>query len=474
MILPHPRLPACLVRFNLPRFRSLVPWVAVIVLLLTPLDPASAADHRDGPRITDIYSPLDLNDLYIFRDPGDNTQVVLIATVHGFIVPGQGTNEASFNPNGVYRFEIYNEHVNLESPMLDPEATRSEKKAFLQKVNPNRVIDVRFSKREVGPEPQPNATGGTIPTNLRRPKPQAATLKLQGFKDADGRNLANRGRFDKNSSDQPLNVWPVSVGPTPSTFLTHAIDVAPGHQVQFFAGLADDPFFEDLPAISAFLDSIRNGAPTFSPLSRGRDTFAGYNTLAIALRIPIALVQGDNGTKIGVDALTLRRSIERITRTGIKGNGTFRTVDRVGNPLINTLLVPFDLKDAYNMSNVHADGSVRFIADPIRLTLANLGLVTEPPEPSVVALSKLVLAHGDLLQLDLSIPNTGTNIGAAYPNGRRVTDDTADYVLTQINHSATLGDNVPANELPPNFSFPFLAPPHQPLFNDIVDDRTRN
>lgn len=458
------------------RRRALVTLIVASLFFLALRHPSSAADHRDGPLISNSSGALDLNDLFVFRDPGDNTQLVLIATMHGSIVPGEAPNEAAFDHNAVYRFEIYNEHVNLESPVLDPEATRAEKKAYLQKVKPNRVIDVIFSKREVGPEPQPNATGGTIPTNLRRPKPQAATLKLEGFKDESGRALPNRGRFDENTSGQPLHTSPISVGPAAPPFLVHTVEIAPRQQVEIFAGLADDPFFADLPAMALFLDSIRNGLPTPAPFARGRDTFAGYNTLAIALRLPAALLQGEKGTKIGVDVVVLQRSIQRLTKTGTKESGTLRTIDRTGVPLVSTLLIPFDLKDTYNMSSVFADGSGRFRADsiPIVVTLADLGLVTDPPEPSVTELLNLVVAHGDLLQLDLSIPNTGTNFAAAFPNGRRVHDDTVDYVLTRVNHGGTLGDNVTANELPPNFTFPFLAPPHQPLFNDSVDDRTRN
>lgn len=448
--------------------------LVISVLLVSLRGPAQAADHRDGPVITDIGASLDLNDVYVFRDPGDNSRVVLIATMRGFIVPGVGADDAVFDPEAVYRFEIYNDHVNLESPLLDPEASRREKSAFVQKMKPNRVIDVTFTKREVGSEPQQNPGGGPIPSSLRRPKPQAVSLKLQGFKDSSGNNLANRGRFSETRSGQPLLVSPISAGPAPLPFVIHTIDVSANDQVQLFAGMTDDPFFQDIPATIGFLDSIRSGTPSTVAFSRGRDTNAGYNTLAIALRIPAAMLQGSNGTRIGVNVLALRPSIGRVTKSGLKTSGTLRTVDRVGVPLVNVLLIPFDLKDRYNTSSVQADGSVRFLHDPIQLSLQDLGLVTDPPEPSVVSLSKLVLAHGDLIQLDLSIPNTGTNLAAAFPNGRRPQDDTVGYVLTQVNHGATLDDNVSGNELPPNLSFPFLPLPHQPLFTDSVDDRTRN
>ena len=158
-------------------YRAVATFLAISLFLVAPRETASAADHLEAPIVSGDLGA-DLNGVYGFRDPTDNSTLVLIATMHGFIVPGEGPNAGGFDPNVIYRFEIYNDHVNLDSPVLDPEATRNEKKAFLQKVKPNLLIDVAFSKREVGPEPQPNATGGTIPANLRRPKAQAATVKF--------------------------------------------------------------------------------------------------------------------------------------------------------------------------------------------------------------------------------------------------------------------------------------------------------
>ncbi len=105
-------------------------------------------------------------------------------------------------------------------------------------------------------------------------------------------------------------------------------------------------------------------------------------------------------------------------------------------------------------------------------TLNQLGLNTT--EASFVTLTNLAIAKGDLLQLDTSIANTGTNPTAMFPNGRRVTDDVIDVILTLLNHGTTLVDNVNSNERSIPATFPFLSLPHQPLFNTNVDDETRN
>ena len=56
-----------------------------------------ASDHGDAPNV-DNDSGADIADLYAFLDPNDNTQVVMLGTVHGFIVPGEAGGFAKFDP----------------------------------------------------------------------------------------------------------------------------------------------------------------------------------------------------------------------------------------------------------------------------------------------------------------------------------------------------------------------------------------
>jgi hypothetical protein len=435
--------------------------------------PACAADHLDA-NITIQDPAADIADVFTFLDPTDIAQVVLIATVHPYIIPGQNTTSAAFDENVRYRFEIYNNHVNLPSPVLDDGSSAAARAAYVAKVKPKLLIDVAFSKRQVGPEQQTNA-GGTafIPPNLRRPKLQTATLSLQGFKDPDGHNLINNGRFPVTGGS-PLSVTATNLATTAPAFNVQNVTVAPGQIVQFFAGAADDPFFFDLPAFTSYLDGIRNtGVPTVAAFSRMRDTFAGYNVLAIALRIPLALVQGANGPNIGVDFLTQRHRSEIYTPKALKGAGKFVTVDRMGHPFVNNLLIPFDQRDAYNAATAKSDVSLKF-SNMIFETLNEYGVVTNPPETSATTLANRFIARGDLLLLDTSISNFDNPANALYPNGRRLQDDTVDIVLTTINHNNSVGDGV-ANSGSLATSFPFLGQPNQPLVTGSgTDDATRN
>jgi hypothetical protein len=386
---------------------------------------ASAADHADSPTAAED-APADIADCFLFRDPNDaagtavgQLNVVLGMTTHGFIVPGEAKNLAFFDPGVLYRFEIEN---------------TGDAKADL-------FIDVRFSKR-------------TDPT-----MPQTATIKIPQH---------GKAPLVLTAPTTPSNA---GTAPNPLVVTT---DTASG--VKFAAGEADDPFFFDLVAFNQFVASVLAGAADPTVFGRARDSFAGYNVMAIAISVPAALIQGKTtNTKIGMSVATLRQTRLISAKGEIVGAGAYRQVDRMGNPAVNVALIPFADKDAYNASNPAADAkkNSKFAAD-ILTTLHALGTTSQD---SLNTLASLVITNGDMLHLDLTIQNTGlkggTNAPAAYPNGRRLADDTIDTLLTVINNGNTLGDGVDASDIAPIDTFPFFAPPHQPLASG-VDDGTRN
>ncbi|MGB8169637.1 MAG: DUF4331 family protein [Chthoniobacteraceae bacterium] len=450
-------------------------FIAVALAVTTLLSTASlfAGDHGDAPALAQDPGA-DIGDVFLFLDPTDNTQTVLIATVHGFLVPGEILNFGSFDENVVFRFEIYNDHVNFISPVLDPNATPAQVGKFTKTVKANRTIDVTFSKRNVGLAPQTGTGGQLIPANLRRTTRQAATLTFTGFSDL------NAKVFKTDINGDSLLVTPFNVSftsPAPA-FDVRNIKIAPSLTVQFFAGEVDDPFFFDLPAFTSFTDGVRNGTgPNVTAFARQRDTFAGYNTLAIALRIPTVLLLSDKGPFVGLNFLTQRHAMQALTNDGVKGGGVFKTVDRMGNPLVNEFFLPFDKRNNYNSGTPRGD-MLRQFEPIITETLKEMGVMTTPPEPSYAALANMFITYGDLLVLDTTISNFGSPAGAGFdhkdgsgfasPNGRRLQDDTVDIMLTTINHNSALGDGV-ANSGSLTTSFPFLGKPNQPLASGSTD-----
>jgi hypothetical protein len=229
----------------------------------------------------------------------------------------------------------------------------------------------------------------------------------------------------------------------------------------FFAGEIDDPFFFDIPGFNRFIASVLAGTPDFTQLQRGRDTFAGYNTLGIALSLPVSLFGTVENNVIGIHARTARLD-------------TQRQLDRQGIPAINVALVPFPRKDAYNRASTEDDVNGVFENDIVG-TLQALGT----SQNGIDLVRELAIDNGDFLRLNLIVPNTGVDGGAnpqaAFPNGRRLRDDVIDTILNVVTNGViTTGDNVSSNERNLRDAFPFVARTHQPFPPGTLDDRTRN
>jgi hypothetical protein len=373
--------------------------------------PLTASDHQDAPNLSSDLGA-DLNDGFIFLDPNDNTYVVLGMTVHGFIVPGEALNLSYFDPHVLFRFFI--ENTGDAKPDMD--------------------IDVQFS------------------TRTSTSSPQTATILLP-----------------KKKKFTALTTPPTIAGDPEAQVIT----TDPSTGVSFFAGEVDDPFFFDIPAFDRFIASVKAGAPDPTVFNRGRDSFAGYNTLAIALRIPVAMLVGHNNPIVGMSLATYRRAQIIDARGNVRLGGPYYQVDRAATPAVNVALIPFALKNEYNASTPEDDAKGRF-ASSILSTLQSLG--TDPAHIAILA--NIAVTKGDYLRLDTTIPNSGpqggTNAGAGFPNGRRLADDTIDTILTVINNGSPLGDNVNASDVPPQDEFPFFGFPQQPRDAGVVDDNTRN
>jgi hypothetical protein len=359
-----------------------------------------AADHGDGPLVS-VQRSGDIGDIYAFLDPNDNTRLVLVLTTQGFIVPGEAINFSVFDHQLSYG-------INFETT---GDAT------------PDRRIRIRFSRKR-------NAASD----------PQTATIRLP-----------NGASFEA----------PTTVSDLSDTSPTPVITIDPATGVMFFAGEIDDPFFFDIPGFNRFVASVLAESADPTQLQRGRDTFAGYNTLGIALSLPVSLFGTVANNVIGIHARTARLD-------------TRRQLDRQGVPAVNVALVPFPRKDEYNRATTEDDAAGRFASDIVG-TLQALGT----NQAGIDRLAQLAVMRGDFLRLGLNIqnqgPDGGNNPEAAFPNGRRLGDDVIDTILTVVtNGTITTGDNVNSNERNLRNAFPFVARTHQPFAPGTLDDRTRN
>ena len=268
-----------------------------------------------------------------------------------------------------------------------------------------------------------------------------------------------------------------------------------------FVGPRDDPFYVDLSAIFDLL-TIRR-----PPGNRGKgvDDLAGFNVMTIALQIPKTRLTSDgqapgsSNSVIGIYA-----SAERPAQRTLNADGTISTsgapiqVSRLGNPLVNEVVVPLQDKDRFNASPPTADGAfLPYVLDPELAHLLTLvhGIATPPaPRNDLVAIFLTGIPNlnrpanpnqvpCEMLRLNLSVApaKSPSRLGlldgdtAGFPNGRRLSDDVVDIAERAVAGATPftasfnvapnnqLGDGVDANDKPFLPYFPYVAPPHDPL-----------
>jgi hypothetical protein len=126
-----------------------------------------------------------------------------------------------------------------------------------------------------------------------------------------------------------------------------------------FAGQRDDPFFADVGAIFDLV-AIRHGT---GATGGGKDFLAGYAVHSIALQVPKSML--DNGTNhvVGVWTATDR---QRVTVRHGKARTRWVQVSRLGNPLINEVLIPTTKKDYWNSQSPANDKQfAQYYSSPI-------------------------------------------------------------------------------------------------------------
>jgi hypothetical protein len=265
-----------------------------------------------------------------------------------------------------------------------------------------------------------------------------------------------------------------------------------------YAGQADDPFFADLRVFDLLYGGNLSEA--------GQDTLASYNVNTIALQVPKNLLAlNGNATKnpvIGIWSTTER-------------NGT--QVSRLGNPLVNEVVIPLALKDAFNAIGPDVDHTVQAVVDkvndPIVPKVVNAvygipapptprtdlfeifltGIYKDSPGPVKADLNSQLI-NGDtvkanflpseMLRLNMGVApaaspaRLGVLAGdfAGFPNGRRLTDDVIDIALQAVEGAVVSGivaplakgDNVDRNDHAFGATFPYVSLPNVAAVNTGV------
>ncbi|MDQ1655504.1 MAG: hypothetical protein QOD41_587 [Cryptosporangiaceae bacterium] len=438
---------------------------------------AGASSHREAPLIAG-EPQLDNTDLYAFSSPDKPDTVSLIANFQPFQEPNGGPNFYPFAARTAYDINIDNDGDAQPDTIF-----RFSFKNLLRNKNTflyNTGVVTSFNDPDL---------------NFRQ------TYQLEQLVRSGSTYI--RRTIVKDGKVAPSRVGEASM-PEYGKLAREAVTAIPGSAAGWdgaaFAGQSDDPFFLDLRVFDLLYGADLSEVK--------QDTLAGFNVNALAIQVPkkvLALRNDDTRNPVvGIWASTERQRIQVVGQNNVRRQGGgLAQVSRLGQPLVNEVVIPVGKKDEFNASRPSQDAKfAKFVTDPeVPKLIEGIYKIKAPATPRAdlaeVFLTGVCKACGPVkadlnsqllnkdvnpkkfvaseeLRLNMAVPATAkpNRLGviggdlAGYPNGRRLTDDVIDITLQAAEGVLLpgagadvkgLGDGVDANDGKFIDKFPFLA-----------------
>ena len=439
---------------------------------------ATASSHREAPLVA-ADPAIDNTDLYAFTSPERPGYVTFIANWQPFEEPNGGPNFYPFATDATYLIKVDS----------DGDA------------KPDATFRWKFQNQD--------RRGGNTFLYNNGPVTSLDDENLLFKQTYSLESSFNGEPFKVRVADAP--VAPSRIGPASmpdyGTLRNQATKTLPGGW-KIFAGQADDPFFLDLRVF----DLLYGGNLS----ETGQDTLSGYNVNTIAIQVPFkdVALKGDakRNPNIGIWTTTER---DRVRVADGTSSGGKVQVSRLGNPLVNEVVVPAGLKDTFNATPPDRDAKipalVKRVTNPevpqLIQKIYNLpapatprndlveifltGITTKAGGPIKADLNSQLnnadvpagkFTPSEQLRLNLSVPVTAqpNRLGVlggdlqGFPNGRRLTDDVVDIELQALEGAAqtgklvdalAAGDKVDANNQQFGGKFPYVALPNTASVN---------
>ncbi len=405
------------------------------------------SSHKEAPE-TSKDPVIDSSDLYAFVSPDDPTKATLIANYVPVQDPDSGPNFAEFGDDVLYEIHISNSgdaHPDISYGFRFHTVVQNDK-TFLYNTGPiTALTDATFNRRQYLDVTRTTRTGKvtTLGTNLAVP---------------------------------PCNIGPRST-PNYVALANAAIHSLPGGRT-VFAGQRADGFHVDLGAIFDLLDLRPFSTLHLIPgqTADGINSLANKNVHTIALKVPLADLTSHGSTPTDPTAAssvvgvwtTASRQKSKVHDSDYRRSihsGPWVQLSRLGNPLVNEVVIPLGQKDEFNRSKPWHDSN--YAASITQPEVSSLLPVLYPgvfpklaaytkPRADLAAIFGTGLPAGvvkgfqnytgttiaDMLRLNLAIaPTPAATANAAgvvggdlagYPNGRRVIDDVVTIELRAL------------------------------------------
>ncbi|HEV2495244.1 MAG TPA: DUF4331 domain-containing protein [Terriglobia bacterium] len=456
--------------------------ILTVGVVLVP-DGLLASSHREAP-ITALDQKADITDLYAFRSydaAGNDTSpptITMILCVDPFLEPANGPNWFPFDPTLLYEIKVDNDEDGLAEVIFQ---FRFQTQIQLPTVYTGLA----------GFDGANNGTGGVIPPRIEDFNNPGLSLRQTYTV-----NMITNGHVTPiaNSDGSPFYAVPANAGPRTiryrDLYQAGTYSNAGGSGISVFAGTVDDPFFIDLGgtfdtanyrAGTSGIPGVMSASDDAANANFAADTVSGFAVNAIAIQVPIWMLTSTGKVEaatspnatIGIWGstsrahITIRRSPQPAqdfpkTNDPIALDNNYKQIQRLGNPLINELIIGTGSKDYWSMSQPVNDSQfASFDLNPPFVTIVDAlvqallpGALTSPPAPRtdllpLVTYAPPIAAPGtpagpiaDLLRINTGVPPTppgsASRLGlvggdaAGWPNGRRLADDVVDIALRVV------------------------------------------
>ncbi len=416
------------------------------------------SSHREAPEIS--KDPVaDSTDVYAFVSPDEPGTVTLIANYIPLQAPDGGPNFYEFGDRVLY--EIHIDNTGDGTP----------------------DISYQFRFTTVNNTPTSFLYNDGPITALTPPTPGSTWNRQQTYslvRVDHGHRWGGPGATELGSGllSPPCNIGPLSTPDYPALAAAAVHEVrARGFAAKVFAGQRAEGFYVDLGAVFDLGDlrpfaGDHVGGPAAGLLNGmpGVNSTADVNVHSLALQVPINQLTR-SGDVIGVwtTASRQRAHVEARDPDDWVGVGPWTQVSRLGNPLVNEVIIGIGDKNAWNRQPPVADGQqfLHYFQRPLLATLLpslypgvfpnlaayNAGASNSRPDIVAILLTGLPAGvipgfsnfngtgvNADQLRLNTAIPpaRAPSDLGllggdvAGFPNGRRVFDDVATIELRAI------------------------------------------
>jgi hypothetical protein len=450
------------------RASRLLPLVAACAAALAGLAaaPAQASSHREAPSIT-TTPKVDATDFYMFNsyEAGRDTYVTLIADYLPMQDPYGGPNFFALDPNAVYEIHIDNNGDAVEDITFQFAFKNTLKNGGI--TLPINGKNIAIPLVQAGPVA--NVKDGNL--NLA----ETFTLDIiRGDRRTGTRQSVTNASGGSTTFDKPVdNIGSKTIADYATYAGKHIYTInipgcsAPG---KLFVGQRKDPFSVNLAAIFDLVNAPLSVITDPALINAGEDNLDDKNVTSLALEVPKACLMASDPVIGGWTTASLRQGSlldpapKKGHQTTAVMGGAWSQVSRLGNPLVNEVVIGLPDKDRFNSSKPKDDAQfLDYVAQPTLPVLLEAVFPGTKIAPTNAGRNDLVTVFltgikgvnqpanvkaSEMLRLNTSIPAVpfaqqnrlgivgnilaGGSDNAGFPNGRRPKDDVVDIALVAM------------------------------------------